>query len=318
MVGRTFCLAVVCCAHLSTIALLGQKLDAINRNNVSVLSTRDTKNSFVSYVMINDEMYLLKQKKDIKKQLAVVRDALAAYIAKCLGNIAHEVEIIAFKDNFPGKIKNDLPATLHTIAPGETVRVQRNIVYNALRLRQFWANATTYREKGFTRDIITHMTWHWQLPIIVALDLIIGNSDRHCANLFYNPATDRFCAIDMDDTFNKDLCLFTCKKLQFMIREERIIFTKQELLALGRLKDTLQLLVEHHKPQNTIKKLRTFARKAGFVKGSKLYSASIEKKLLHYERIIFSTYYNAYELIALLDTIITSNGGNGGYKCFIR
>jgi hypothetical protein len=316
MVRRIFYLAAVCCVY--SFILLGEKLNAIDKNNVSVVSTQDTKNSFVSYVTINNVNYLLKQKKDIKKQLAVVRDALAAYIAKCLGNIAHEVEIIAYQENFPGKVKNNLPATLHTIAPGQTVRVQRDIPYNALRLRQFWANAKTYREKGFTREIITHMTWHWQLPIIVALDLVIGNSDRHGANLFYDPINDRFCAIDMDDTFNKDLCLFTCKKLQFMIREEHVIFTEQELRALARLKDTLQLLVRHHKPRNTIKKLRLFARKAGFVKGSKLYSASIEKKLLHYEGMIFSTYHNACELIVLLDTIIASGGGIGGDACFTR
>ena len=49
--------------------------------------------------------------------------------------------------------------------------------------------------------IIYRMTWHVQLPIIVALDLFICNTDRHRGNLFYDAVTDTFCAIDMDDIF---------------------------------------------------------------------------------------------------------------------
>lgn len=269
-----------------------------------LINTIESRNCVISYVMINGVVYLLKQKKDPRKQLAVVRDALAAYIAECLG-IAHQVDIIPFKHTFPGKPHSKWPATLHTIAPGETVRMQKNSKYNALRLRQFWAGAKNFNEKGLTRAIITYMTWHRQLPLIIALDLIIGNSDRHCGNLCYDPKTDTFCAIDMDDTFNKDLCLIACQKLK-MMQDEKIIFTREEIFALKRLRNTLQFLIRKHTTGAIIAKMHMYAKKAGFVKGSKIYTDSIAKKLQLYEKMIIASNASAQKLIILLGEIIAS------------
>ncbi len=274
------------------------------KETVSFINTVETKNCFVSYVLINGKMYLIKQKKDYKKQLAVVRDALAAYVAKTLRGIAHEIEVIGAKQQFFGKIEQRWPATLHTIAKGETVRKQPKCKYSALRLRQFWAQAQSFKDKGLTKAIIEHMTWHQQLPEIIALDLFIGNSDRHCGNLCYDPSTDRFCAIDMDDTFDKDLCKLACKKLTYMIKEEHVIFSKDEINALRHMRNTLKFLVQKHRPNELIRQLRIFARQAGFSQGSVLYDARIEKKLSSYEAIIIESYKSAYELIALLGVTV--------------
>jgi hypothetical protein len=253
---------------------LCSKIRYTGKEKATLVETRETKNCFVSYVMINGKKYLVKQKKEFKKQLAVIRDALAAWIAKDL-NIAHEVDIIPCKDNFPGKMQTNWPATLHTLAAGSTVREQQDCKYNALRLRQFWACAPTLGEKGLTRAIITYMTWHRQLPMIVALDLLIGNSDRHCGNLCYDPKTDMFCAIDMDDTFNKDLCELASKKLTFIMEKDNAPFTRQEIAALISMRDTLGFLVHKYKPKEIIAKLYFFAKKAGFSKGNKMYDERI-------------------------------------------
>jgi hypothetical protein len=282
---------------------LFSKIHYTGREKVVFISTIETRNCFVSYVMIDGVTYLVKQKKDWKKQLAVVRDALAAWIAKGFA-IAHQVDVISSKSDFPGKVRPSWPATLHTIAPGKTVREQRDSKYNALRLRQLWAKANTFNEKGLTKDIITYMTWHRQLPVIIALDLMIGNSDRHCGNLCYDPNADKFCAIDMDDTFNKDLCLLAYEKLKFMIEQEGISFTKNEIIALISMRDTLKFLVRRYKPHDVIEKLYFFAQKAGFTRGSDLYNDKVKKKLLFYETMITSSYLNARKLISLLDKII--------------
>ena len=76
------------------------------------------------------------------------------------------------------------------------------------------------------------MSWHKDLPSIVALDLMIGNTDRHCGNLFYDPEKDSFWAIDMDDTFNKDLCAFACEKLITMMSDPHLSFQKKKLKHL--------------------------------------------------------------------------------------
>ena len=155
MVIRVFVLFVV--FLFMTTSSVFSKIRYTGKENVSLINTVETKNCFVSYVMINGYKYLLKQKKDSKKQLAVVREALAAYIAEGL-KIAHEVKIIKSKEKISGKIKVRWPATLHNIVPGETVRKQRESKYNALRLRQFWAQAPSYSEKGLTRLIVMYMT----------------------------------------------------------------------------------------------------------------------------------------------------------------
>ncbi len=280
------------------------KIYYTGKEEVSLINTIEGKNCFISYVMINGHKYLLKQKKDYKNQLAVVRDALAAYVAEDL-NIAHEIEIVESTKEFPGKVKTSWPATLHKIALGDTVRRQRDCKYNALRLRQFWAQAQSFNEKGLTKAIIEYMTWHRQLPKIVALDLIIGNSDRHCGNLCYDATTDTFCAIDMDDTFNKDLCFLAYEKLKYMINEDKVVFNRQELRALAQMRDTLKFLVRKHTPYDLIQRLHFFARKAGFSRGQEMYDGRIERKLLKFEAMIIKTHASAYKLISLLDKIIS-------------
>jgi hypothetical protein len=280
------------------------KLIYTGKENVSFVNTVETKHCFISYVLINEKTYLVKQKKDYDKQLAVVRDALAAYVAKTLRGIAHEIQVIGIQQQFSGKINQYWPATLHTIAKGETVRKQPQCKYNALRLRQFWAQAPSFAEQGLTKLIIEYMTWHQQLPSIIALDLFIGNSDRHCGNLCYDSATDKFCAIDMDDTFNKDLCKLACKKLKYMIKKEKVVFNKDEINALKHMRDTLKLLVHKHRPNEVIQQLRFFAQQAGFVEGSPLYDERIERKLSSYELMIIESYKSAYQLIDLLDKIV--------------
>ena len=156
-----------------------------------------------------------------------------------------------------------------------------------------------------------YMTWHRQLPEIIALDLIIGNSDRHCGNLFYDPSTDTFWAIDMDDTFNKDLCFFACKKLKSMMKDDNAPFTEKEICALTSMRNTLKILVHKYTPSDLIKKLYSFAKKAGFVKGSDIYDDKVHRKLLYYEKIIKQSHASAYQLISLLDKIVSNKSSIG-------
>lgn len=297
---------VVICSFVMTFSIESKnahKFSYTGKEKIRLINTIETKNCFVSYVKIKNNTFIIKQKKDVNKQLSVVRDALAAYIAECL-DIAQRVNIVSFDIACPGKIKLAWPATLHTIVPGETVRKQQDSKYNTLRLRQFWATAKTFADKGLTRSIIGYMTWHKQLPIIVALDLLTGNSDRHCGNLCYDPKTDTFWAIDMDDTFNKDLCKFACQKLKHMIQKEGVTFTQDEILALQSMRNALQFLMRKHKPKDLILKLHAFAQQAGFVKGSPLYNVRIAKKLTYYETMIVQSYESASQLIKLIDKIV--------------
>ena len=267
------------------------------------ISGVESKNCFISYVEIKGQKYIVKQKKRFKHQLAVVREALSAYIAQDL-DIAPLIQIIPADTNIAGKINVMWPATLQTVAPGNEVRSLVDSKYYALSLKQIYKNHVSLDKKGLTEKIISQMTWHWQLPIMVGLDLFIANVDRHCGNIFYDIQTDRFFAIDMDTTFNCDLSMLAYNKLKLMISNGKK-FSKAEIRSLREMKDTLKLLAHKHKSDDLIAKLYEFARQAKLVRGDTFCSNFVKEKLLHFELMIASTSVSVFTLIALLDEIIT-------------
>jgi hypothetical protein len=167
-----------------------------------------------------------------------------------------------------------------------------------------------YEERGITLDIIRDMSRDKQLAIIVALDTIIGNTDRHGGNLIYNLENNSFCAIDMDDTFNKDLCEFDYKKFQSMLRESSRPFTRQELMGLCVYRDTLKKLLRHHSPHTLQKKFRHFIKQAGIVPGSALYTENLPHTIDFYEKMIKKSWKSAQKLVALLDKIVLIRSKN--------
>lgn len=310
-ISTTYYKFIMIVLYCSVVCLKGKE-----PQRITFIGTMESKNSFISFVEINGKKYLVKQKKIFKSQLATVRDALAAYVAKEL-HIAHQVKIISPNENFLGKARQTWPATLHTIAKGNIVRLQRNSIYCTLRLKQRWAHTEIFEEKGLTPIIIEHMTWHPQLAVVVALDLMVGNSDRHTGNLCYDPETDTFCAIDMDDSFNKDLCELAIQKLEWIIYKQHHTFTIKEIGALIILRKTLRFLLHQHTPASVIRKLHEFAQEAGFCPGNNiLYSQRIQKRLVRYEEMIQSTFHSARKLITLLSYIIKKGAKRAGeQKC---
>src|SRR6266404_4172775 len=153
----------------------------------------ESKNAYISFVVINGQRYIVKQKKDCSKTvISVVRDALAAYIAQDL-NMAPSVHIISSKDKIPGRVHEDCPAALMTIVPGKMIRaLGENHKYFQLSLQQRHPLDEKILNKWLDETIIHQITWHPQLPIIVALDIFLCNTDRHRGNLFYDEATDLF------------------------------------------------------------------------------------------------------------------------------
>src|SRR5260221_7122357 len=123
-----------------SLSLLSQSLLAkvyyTGNEKVTVTGKLESINSIISYLTINGQEYIIKQKRDTTKQMmAAMREALAAYIAQDL-NIAHSVQIISALDNISGKIYKGYPATLHTLAPGKMVSQLKGHKYFLLCLKQ--------------------------------------------------------------------------------------------------------------------------------------------------------------------------------------
>jgi hypothetical protein len=269
---------------------------------VVLMSGFESKNSFISYVTINGYQYIVKQKKNIQQQMAAVQDALAAYIAQALG-IAHSVEVISVTQDIAGKVNKQQPATLHTIAAGKATIDQPESRYYELRLKQRSPRDDLLSNRGLTEEIIYQMTWHKQLPIIVALDLFISNTDRYGGNLFYDPVTDCFCAIDMDKIFRFDLPAFACQKLDAMVNLGKN-FTNEEIIALTSVRDTLQFLLKRFTSTQIIDQLHLFVQQAGLRENNIIKRKNLIKKITNLEATIIKSRKSVYKLIHVLDNII--------------
>lgn len=192
---------------------------------------------------------------------------------------------------------------MHTIAEGKTVREQPESRYYQLSLKQR-SPEDLLTGRWLTEEIIDQMTWHKQLPIIIALDLFICNTDRHGGNLFYDPVTDCFCAIDMDNIFRRDLPALACKKLDIMVNIHKKKFTKKEIIALASVRDTLQFLLKKYSSKQIIIQLNLFAKQVGKV--SVIDSKKMAKKIAHHEEMIVQSRKSVHKLIDALDEIISN------------
>lgn len=267
----------------------------------------ESKNAFINYVVINGQRYIVKQKKECAQTIiSVIRDALAAYIAKELG-IAHSVEIISPDDDISGKIYQHCPATLLSIAAGKIIRhLAEDHKYFRLSLQQRDPVGLDEKilNKWLDETIIFQITWHKQLPIIVALDLFVCNTDRHRGNLFYDDKTDSFCAIDMDNIYRRNLPEFACQNLEKMMYVDNKKFTKKEIRALKRMKKTLEFLLQKYTPDKIIAQLYTFAQQAGYVNDGSEVNKSVTKKIELHKDIIKQSYRSTRKLISILNNIV--------------
>ena len=292
---RCFCLIIACYSFFTN----GRFVD-IDHGKAKWLSKQEMRFCYISFVKVNGVTYLVKQKKFERKLLGVVRDALTAYIAESLNvpgrpDIAHRVDIIPSDMEFHGKIYPDWPATIHTIAPGETIKAQTS---------RFDRMNIKLADIGLRRDMFDWMAMHPSLPVLVGLDIFKCNQDRHRKNFFYNPKTDSFCAIDMDSAYKYNLCRYSYKNLKKMIEPGNPPFTKREIRVLKKCRDTIVFLMNTFTADDIIAKYEYFAKKAGFTAGSPLYTKKVKKWMLLNKEIMVQAYVDVQKLVTLMNEII--------------
>lgn len=290
------------CIHAND-TMNDERIMELKPQDVSIINSLESTHSFISYVNIDHVDYLIKQKKTVSKQFSVVRDALAAWIAHNL-DIAHSVYIIPSKKELPGKKNMLWSAVLLTIAPGKMVCAQPHSKYYHLSLKQRNIDGLFSPDRWFTEKIIQQMTWHPQIPVLIALDLFICNTDRHGGNLFYDPSTDLFCAIDMDNIFRRDLPAIAVAKLNLM-RVHKKKFTQQEIEALTVVKETVQLLMEKYPVELIVNKLHFFIDQANFMRHDQQFVAKVAKKIVRHKKTIVESRTSLHILISVLDKIIS-------------
>ena len=267
----------------------------IDSSSLELLSMQEMRFCYISFVRVDGKKLLVKQKKPLHKLLGVVRDAVTAHIIAENFDIAHKVDIIPADQKFPGKWRTDWPATIHTIAPGKTIKGQSS-KYDKMNIKQ--------ADTGFRRDMIQWMVKHPTLVKVVALDTFLCNHDRHRGNLFYNQKTDSFCAIDMDSAFKYNLCALACKNFIKMMDKDLFPLKRDELRVLIEYRNILEMLIRKHHPEETIQIYNYYADKAGFVEGSPLYTKKMYGQLEANRAMIRQSYEDVKKLVKILNSII--------------
>jgi hypothetical protein len=267
-------------------------------DSVELLSTQEMRFCYISFVKIDGKKYIIKQKKSdcFRKIVGAVRDGITAHIAESLGmTLAHRVDVIPAGQAFPGKLRTDWPATIHTIAPGKMIKDQ-NSRYNSMNIKQ--------ADIGFRHDMLSWMVKHPTLVKIVALDTFLCNHDRHRGNLFYHAATDSFCAIDMDSAFKHNLCALACRKFTKILNDRMLQLSPKEVQVLIEYKKYLQFLIDNHQPEDTLRMYNYFVDKAGFVEGSDLFTEKIALELDSNRGMIIQSYQDAKKLVKIVEQVI--------------
>jgi hypothetical protein len=279
----------------------------LDSENVRLIKTLEMRFCYISFVEIDGEEYIVKQKKSDcqRKLVGVVRDAVMAHFSEGFIN-AHLVGVIPAGKEFVGKPRTDWPATIHTIAPGKMIKAQES-PYKKMNIKQ--------GEIGFRRDMLKWMLKHIIIMKMVAYDTFFCNHDRHKGNLFYDPKDKTFCAIDMDSSFRYNLCAFACENLRVML-DDRIKFSSKELAALVAFKGYLQFLIDNYSPQRTLKMYDYFLGKAGFVEGAEFYQPKHVLEVQNNKTVIMRSYEDAKRLVKILEKIIGNAQKRVNCGCF--
>jgi hypothetical protein len=272
-----------------------QVLDA-HPQNVKLIKTLEMRFCYISFVEIDGKKYIIKQKKSdcLRKLVGVVRDAVMAHYAEGFIN-AHQVDVIPAGQEFVGKPRTDWPATIHTIAPGKMIKDQKSR-FEDMNIKQ--------AEVGFRRDMLAWMIKDPRLIKIVAYDTFHCNHDRHRGNLFYEPKSDSFCAIDMDSALKHNLCALACQNFTQMLHDKKLKLTKKEVAVLIEYNKYLRFLIQNHLPEDTLKTYDDFVAKAGFVDGAPFYIEKFVYEIAGNREMIMQSYEDVQELVKIVDRVI--------------
>jgi len=226
-----------------------------------------------------------------------IHDALGAYIGKSIGLNINEVELFAANNPF-NELFNDINplkethigiTTLHTLVPGKAIREIKSMDKGICIKRGI-------RKEKTLRNLIQYS----ELCDIIAFDIFVDNTDRHNGNLFFDTQTGLFYAIDLDHGFKSaftlaytpheyDFVTVATRTYRFIKTLKKVDLSHQEIAALKRVLQTLQLLIDLYPPTTAFNEWMLLAQKANVT-----YNPREQEKIMKYLE------YNASEVQKLI------------------
>jgi hypothetical protein len=231
-----------------------------------------------------------------------IHDTLGAYIGASINLRINKVEIFSQTNpcytnflliNLSAPLHKSI-TTLHTRVPGNAIRSDKK------------RDEEIYIKKGLCKEKhLQTLCEHKELCDIVAFDIFIDNMDRHNGNLFFDPKTGHFYAIDMDHAFNAAYALpYTIKEYSFITLATRAYefismlkkLSPDETKVLRRLAHILKKLSALYNAESLFIEWMHIAEKAHFS-----YSPRQQAKIRKYLKYHLS---HVKRLIELIETII--------------
>ncbi len=255
--------------------------------------------------------YCVKQMKDRRvsgrRDYRLIIESFCSYIAETIDAPINVVEIIPKDIEFIGKIIEGRLASLHTFAHGK--QLDHPGPYYHLNLRRHFIRLTNAEKhglvsqkvkEGFMLSMITEISRHHQLPIIVALYTFIGNRDCGHCNLFYDQKTDQFSGIDMEKSFLKELSQKLYQFFVGILDNLSVQLNNSQLKTLILYRNTLKELLQKNKPEFLRKLLDKIIIKSKIDLSSK----EICNQIRIYKSNIDKMYISANKLVKVLDNMI--------------
>ena len=107
----------------------------------------------------------------------------------------------------------------------------------------------------------------------------------------------------MDSCYSKNLAVITCENFLKFLNDKSAKFNKKELRTLIIFKNTLQELIAHNHPENTIAYMVSIANEIG-VKRNIWYKVIAKNQLLRSAQKIRQMYIDVKKLVTITEKLI--------------
>ena len=194
--------------------------------------------------------------------ITAINETLAAQMRASVGVPANQVILLPKDTLFMGKSLQHT-ATLHTHAPGKAVRDSQNMPYYV------------DIQDGLSKKInLKSISENDDLCQNVAANLYDDNNDGSRANLFFAQEGNRFCAIDLGNSFHHAHSLvdknslphdlLATKACSFVEKLRAKKLSPQQVTALQRVDETLDKLITHYPSHKIYDEWMNVAQQANY------------------------------------------------------
>ena len=268
----------------------------------------------VSKVTDGKNFYILKQINDpsFEEQFQLITDTVVSTMGNSAGVHVNEVSFIPYNVGNHLKTYKNRAATLHAFIDGvDTETEHPAFLPQDFRIQQR-INCPGVEDKkkldelrGLRLLTLMSISYHKDLPGIVALDTFSGNFDRNRSNLMYNARLNQFFGIDqaMAYTVNvPSLPLIATYKLGMLIDQGYFDTCPQTVLSgLLNYKNVLVQLYETMRPKMIADMIQSLIP---YLDSNQIRTQHEDEYIGYFIANIHDNHTNSLHLIILLDEIV--------------